>query len=349
MAYQIPEKLKKLQAYEPVTEVYKVRLDANESFIDLPDEIRKEVLEAISQVEFNRYPDPEAKELCQCFGEFFQVDSRLLTAGNGSDELISLIVQNFLEPGQTMLTVSPDFSMYGFYAQAVGAKVEILDKQDMVLCAEDMIQKARETGAELIIFSNPCNPTALKLERQDILQIVAQTDALVVVDEAYMDFSEGSVLDEIENYGNLIVLKTCSKAFGMAAIRLGFAAANEEITRILKAAKSPYNVNSLTQAAGCAVLKHREYLQECTEKIKESVGELYAGLKALKEKKQQIRKLYPTSTNFVYVDIKAGETVFEGLKKVGISVRFMKGYLRICAGSQRENQEILQSLENLLQ
>ena len=92
MAYQIPEKLKKLQAYEPVTEVYKVRLDANESFIDLPDEIRKEVLEAISQVEFNRYPDPEAKELCQCFGEFFQVDSRLLTAGNGSDELISLIV-----------------------------------------------------------------------------------------------------------------------------------------------------------------------------------------------------------------------------------------------------------------
>ena len=108
-------------------------------------------------------------------------------------------------------------------------------------------------------------------------------------------------------------------------------------------------MNSLTQAAGCAVLKHREYLQECTEKIKESVGELYAGLKALKEKKQQIRKLYPTSTNFVYVDIKAGETVFEGLKKAGISVRFIKGYLRICAGSQRENQEILQSLENLLQ
>lgn len=128
--------------------------------------------------------------------------------------------------------------------------------------------KARETGAELIIFSNPCNPTALKLERQDILQIVAQTDALVVVDEAYMDFSEGSVLDEIENYGNLIVLKTCSKAFGMAAIRLGFAAANEEITRILKAAKSPYNVNSLTQAAGCAVLKHRNICRNVRRKLK---------------------------------------------------------------------------------
>lgn len=349
MAYQIPERLKKLQAYEPVTEVYRVRLDANESFIDLPENIRKDVLKAINQVEFNRYPDPEAKELCRCFGEFFQIDPGLLTAGNGSDELISLIVQNFLEPGQTMLTVSPDFSMYGFYAQAAGAKVEILEKQDMALSAEDVIEKARKTETELIIFSNPCNPTALQLGREEILRIVSQSTALVVVDEAYMDFSEGSVLNEVENYSNLIVLKTCSKAFGMAAIRLGFAAANEEISRILKAAKSPYNVNSLTQAAGCAVLKHRDYLQECTERIKKSVRELYEGLKVLAGKKQQIRKLYPTSANFVYMDIKDAEDVFEGLKKAGISVRFMGGYLRICAGSQEENREVLQNLEKLLQ
>ena len=116
MAYQIPEKLKKLQAYEPVTEVYKVRLDANESFIDLPDEIRKEFWKLSVRWNLTVIRTRKQRNFVSVLGEFFQVDSRLLTAGNGSDELISLIVQNFLEPGQTMLTISPDFSMYGFYA-----------------------------------------------------------------------------------------------------------------------------------------------------------------------------------------------------------------------------------------
>ena len=127
-----------------------------------------------------------------------------------------------------MLTILPDFSMYTFYTSMVGAKVEVMNKDEsMEMKAEDVIERAKACKAKLIIFSNPCNPTALKLEREEILEIIKAVDALVVVDEAYMDFSQGSVLDEIENYDNLIVLKTCSKAFGMAAIRLGFAAANE--------------------------------------------------------------------------------------------------------------------------
>ena len=109
MAYEIPERLKKLQSYQPVTEVYQVRLDANESFLDLPENIRKDVLEAIRQVEFHRYPDPEARELCQCFGEFFHIPSTLITAGNGSDELISLIIQSFLIPGESMVTYKSGF------------------------------------------------------------------------------------------------------------------------------------------------------------------------------------------------------------------------------------------------
>lgn len=348
MAYEIPERLKKLQSYQPVTEVYQVRLDANESFLDLPENIRKDVLEAIRQVEFHRYPDPEARELCQCFGEFFHIPSTLITAGNGSDELISLIIQSFLIPGESMVTVSPDFSMYEFYAQAAGVKVQVLEKQDMQLCAEDLIQKVRECSAGLLIFSNPCNPTALKLEREDVLKVVREIDALVVVDEAYMDFSEGSVLNEVENYTNLIVLKTCSKAFGMAAIRLGFAAANRDITGVLKAVKSPYNVNSLTQAAGCAVLKHQDYLRECTEKIREATAELYTGLKKIEEKKERIRKIYPTSTNFIYIEIEGAKSLFEALKKEGISVRFMNGYLRICAGNHKENKAVLQAVEKIL-
>lgn len=348
MGYQMPEKLKNLQIYDPVTEAYRVRLDANESFLDLPETIRNDVAEAVKKIEFNRYPDPLAGELCRKFGAFFRVKPELLTAGNGSDELISIIISGFLEPGQTMITVVPDFSMYVFYAQSMGAKAEILQKgEEMEISAEDVIERANQTDAKLVIFSNPCNPTSLNLDRQDILRIVERVNALVIVDEAYMDFAEGSVLDEIENYDNLIVLKTCSKAFGMAAIRLGFAASNKEITGILRTVKSPYNVNAMTQAAGCAILEHKEYLAECIEKIKKSTADLYNKIMALKEKKAEIKKIYPTSTNFVYMKTERAQEVFESLKKEGISIRYMNGYLRIAAGSEKENEELIQALDRL--
>ena len=348
MGFQIPEKLKNLQIYDPVTETYRVRLDANESFIDLPEQIRQAVVEAVAKIEFNRYPDPLAGELCRKFGNFFHVKPELLTAGNGSDELISIIISGFLEPGQTLLTVMPDFSMYVFYAQSVGAKAEILQKgENMEISADDVIARAEETDAKLIIFSNPCNPTSLNLDRQDILRIVGRVNALVVVDEAYMDFAEGSVLDEIENYSNLIGLKTCSKAFGMAAIRLGMAAANKEITGILRTIKSPYNVNAMTQAAGCAILEQKEYLKECIAKIRKSAAWLQEKMFALQEQKTEIKKVYPSSTNFIYMKTERAEEVFESLKKEGISIRFMNGYLRIAAGSEKENEELIQALDRL--
>ena len=117
MAYKIPEKLRSLEIYDPVTEEYDVRLDANESYLNVPEEIRNDIMDAIRKVEFNRYPDPLARELRKKAGAFFHVKPELLTAGNGSDELISLIVPNFLDRGDTMLVAVPDFSMYWFYAQ----------------------------------------------------------------------------------------------------------------------------------------------------------------------------------------------------------------------------------------
>lgn len=350
MSYELPQKLKNLPKYEPVKELYRIRLDANESFLEMPEEIKREIMEALSRVEFNRYPDPDATELCKKFGELFHVKPELLTAGNGSDELISIIVPNFLGEGDTMLTILPDFSMYTFYTRMVGARAEALNKdENMEVTPEMVIEKAAQVNARLLVFSNPCNPTAVIMSREDILKIVKGVDAMVVVDEAYMEFSEGSVLDEIENYENLIVLKTCSKAFGMAAIRLGFAAANARITNILKTLKAPYNVNSMTQAAGCVLLGHKEYLEKCTAQIKESARELYEAVKNLEEKKKDIEKLYPTATNFLYIKTRRSEEIFQALRSEGISIRNMNGYLRISAGSKGENRELIQALDKLLQ
>lgn len=349
MAYTIPEKLKILEIYEPVTEAYDIRLDANESFQNLPDDIRRDVLKAVEQVQFNRYPDPFAVKLCEKFGHFFQVKPELLTAGNGSDELISLIVPNFLESGDTMLVALPDFSMYTFYAQMNHIRVEALQKaEDMVTSAEDILKRAEEKNARLLIFSNPCNPTSLKLSRDDIIKIIEGTDALVIVDEAYMDFAEGSVLDVIEKYNNLIVLKTCSKALGLAAIRLGFAAAGRELTDILHALKSPYNVNSLTQAVGCAILDHPDYIKNCIRSIRKSRDELYQELLELKDRKADILNLYPTTTNFIFMKVKDAALVFEEMKKKSISIRYMNGYLRVTAGRKMENDAVIRVLDELL-
>lgn len=349
MAYQIPEKLKNLEIYEPVTEEYQVRLDANESFQDLPADVRADVLDAVAKVNFNRYPDPYCTRLNQKFAAFFKVDPKCVTAGNGSDELISILVANFLCPGDTMMVALPDFSMYGFYAQMCGAKVEALTKkEDMTVTADEIIKRAKACGAKMLIFSNPCNPTSLGIGKNEILKIIGNCEALVVVDEAYMDFTEGSVLDQIKEYDNLIVLKTCSKAFGMAAIRLGFAVADEKLTNIIRAVKSPYNVNSMTQAAGCAVLDHPEYLRSCIRSIQLSREDLYERLKKMEAEKEDIETVFPTATNFVYMKVRHSEEVFKELKKRSISIRLMGEYLRISAGTKEENDAVISAFHEII-
>lgn len=352
MTYVLPEKLKDLNPYDPVTEEFRIHLDANESFCEVPENIRQEILNAVSNIAFNRYPDPYARKLCEKAGAYYHVDPKLLTAGNGSDELISLVVPYFLDEGDTMLVAVPDFSMYWFYAPFHKIKVESLQKENsMKTSAEEILQRAKEKNAKLLIFSNPCNPTSLGIGRDDIIKIIEGTDALVIVDEAYMEFENesNSVLNEVENYDNLIVLKTCSKAFGMAAIRLGIAVTNEKLTGILHAIKAPYNVNSVTQAIGCVLFSHPEYLTSCIDALKASRDELYQAVKAMEDKKTEIETVYETSTNFIFMKVKRAKEVFEALKQRGISIRFMNDYLRVTAGTKAENKEVIEALWELIQ
>ena len=350
--YQLPDKLKNLVPYAPMTGNYRIRLDANESFIQLPDTLRQEIAQAVSKIDFNRYPDPYCTKLCEKFAGYFGLTASNIVAGNGSDELIGLIVSWFTNPGDTMVVVKPDFSMYGFYAQPCGVRLVTLEKDEnsLALDAEALIDCAKREKARLVIFSNPCNPTSLVASEHDILKIVeGLPDCLVVVDEAYMDFSdEGSILRLAAEYDNLMVLKTFSKAFGMAAIRLGFAVAHPKLITALKAAKSPYNINTMTQEVGSLLLGHSEYLQECIHTIKHSRDMLYNRLCELSEKKPELLAVQNTCANFVFLLLKDSSRVFLGLEQQGIAIRNMKPFLRISAGSPEENEILLAALEKLL-
>lgn len=342
---ELNRKIRDLKPYDPITGTYAIRLDANESFVPLPMALQEEIQEKAASLAFNRYPDPTAAALCRSFAAYYDVPARLVTAGNGSDELISILCTAFLMRGETILTLEPDFSMYRFYGSlAEAACISLKKGESLKIDVDEVIHQAREHQAKLIIFSNPCNPTSLGLERDEVRRLIQSVSALVVLDEAYMDFWDQSLLGEVEEYDNLVILRTCSKAFGMAAIRLGFAVANPVLTNALRAVKSPYNVNALTQAIGEVVLREKDSVNKAISDILRSRDELYAQICQLEQEFPRAFHVYPTCTNFVLLKCARAKELYRVLLQRGIAVRFMEDYLRITAGSATENRTLLDNL-----
>lgn len=349
MAYSLNSKIRDLKPYEPIVGNYPVRLDANESFRHPTDEMLAKIRDAAASVAFNRYPDPYAKELCAAFADFYGVDQSTVTAGNGSDELISVILGAFAMKGETVMTLSPDFSMYRFYGYLNEAKcLEFPKKPDFSIDLEELISSVREYDVKALVFSNPCNPTGRGLKKEEVRKLIGSVDALVVLDEAYMDFWDQSVVREVENYENLIVLRTCSKMFGMAAVRLGFAVANPTLTSAVRAVKSPYNVNACSQKIGSVVLREKDWIRSGLAEIQTSQKELFSMLKSLEINHQDQIRVFDSVANFTLVRVAESRRVFEQLMKAGIIVRYFENHLRITAGTHEENVKLIRNFEAAL-
>ena len=344
--YQLNEKIKDLKPYDPIQGSYRVRLDANESFLPLPQALEEEAKAAVERTAFNRYPDPAARELCQAFAACYGVQPQQVVAGNGSDELITVLFEAFLEKGDAFATVEPDFSMYAFNGHLHEARhVAIPKGKDLRLDVEAVAAACQREQVKLLIFSNPCNPTSLVCGREEMRKLIdSLPDTLVVLDEAYMDFSDQSLLGEVEDHPNLLVLRTCSKAFGMAALRLGFAVCGKTLAGALRAVKSPYNVNSLSQAVGTAVLRHKGELDRALETILRSRDQLYAGLRELGEKYPGRFRLLPGETNFAALEMEDGPELLAYLARQGVAIRYTGGLVRVTCGAPEENKIVLEEM-----
>ena len=342
--YTLNKKIINLVPYEPISGTYDIRLDANECPDNLPDEIREEIKGEIDKLAFNRYPDPLASSVVSAFADYYGLNPDFVTAGNGSDELIFLIESAFLEKGDKMLVVFPDFSMYNFYSSICEVECDTFIKDDNLdIDVDAMIDKINRDDIKLVLFSNPCNPTGRGINAEQARKLVTSVDALVILDEAYMDFWNESLLAELEQYSNLIIFRTASKAVGCAALRLGFAVANETISRAIKAVKSPYNVNSFSQAAGTVVYRRKEYLQNRQKMIVKNRETLYNGLAELSETTDF--RVYPSCANFVFVRTDSAAAIWEYLKEKSIVVRLMGDFLRITAGTEYEVGKVLDSIK----
>lgn len=352
MAYEVNKKLRDIDSYSPAAETSNIRLDSNESFIDImkeAPELRERIFSELGEMSFNRYPDPAAAELTVAFADYYNIPSKYLTVGNGSDELISLITGSLLSKGETMVILSPDFSMYAFYGSLYELNLYQMQKEDnYTVDIPKIIDYCNNNNVRAVMFSNPCNPTSLGVSREDIIKLVKNLFCLVIVDEAYMDFWGESVMDEVKNYDNLIVLKTCSKAFGMAGLRVGFAAAGETVTNALRQAKSPFNIDSVTQVIAKNILMEKQLLHSCTERIIESRKSLNKRLSEFAAESLLIDKVYESTANFVFMRSKFTEKIYSGLLERSISIkRVGANHLRITAGSEEENDILMNALAEI--
>ena len=335
----IPSKLRGFEPYEPVSGVFRIRLDANESPYNINADIKERLKASLDSIEFNRYPDPSAAGLCGGFSAAYGVDTKHVVAGNGSDELISLLAVAFLEKGDGIAVLRPDFSMYSFYASLSEAKINVFDRPASG-GLDALAESVARSGSRLVIFSNPCNPTGAGYDRESVLRFASSLPAICVIDEAYMDFWDRSILRDAPQTENIIVLRTLSKALGSACLRLGFAVANERFVSLIKSVKSPYNVNGISQEFGRIILQSgKNRGRELGEKAK-ALGARLAELLPSAE-------VFDTCTNFVYIKTPAAAGIFRRLADEGIAVRCFDGALRITAGTDAENAALLEALGRL--
>lgn len=311
----------------------KIFLDANENPFNGP---------------YNRYPDPLQRELKARLAHVKGVPVSRIFLGNGSDEAIDLCYRCFTRPGKdNVVAIEPTYGMYKVCADINEIEYRRVTLDDNFQTSAEKLIAACDSNTKLIWICSPNNPTGNSIDRNEIIETLNGFEGLVIVDEAYSDFSKEKPLRlELDRFPNLIVLNTFSKAWGCAAIRLGMAFADEEIIKIFNKVKYPYNINELTQRQALEILKEPFEIDKWVKIILLERSRMIDAFNML----AFCEKVYPSDANFLLVKFDNAQDVYDYLKKKGIIVRnrtkvtLCGGCLRITIGSKSENNELLAAL-----
>jgi len=331
---RIREIVKAFESYKVVEGDYGIWLDKNENPFDVPAEIKEEIFEELKNVPFNRYPHITADPLRERIAEFLGFEKENVIVGNGSDEIISHLLKLF--EGDYIVISSPTFGMYDFFA-----KLEGIDLVDVPLDERFKLQNVEDyaENAKTIFICSPNNPTGNTQEREKIISIL-ETGAPVVLDEAYIEFAESSNVDLINEYDNLIVLRTFSKAFGLAGIRVGYAIGSEEIIDYLSRIKPPFALNSLSMKTAELMLDHYDLVKQNINYIIKERERIYKEFKDY---------AYPSEANFLLMRLNA----YEFLLERGIVVRKLggrlDGHIRVTIGKKEGNDELIKALKEFIE
>ncbi len=338
----VRDNIKKLKPYSSARDEFdgiaSVYLDANENSIGSP-----------TIKWYNRYPDPMQHKIKEKISKVKNISSNQIFIGNGSDEPIDLLFRCFCEPGIDNVIVFPP--TYGMYEVSANINNVILKK---ILLTEDYqldlpaLEEAIDLNTKIIWICSPNNPTGNSISRQDIEMVLNNFDGLVVIDEAYINFSrQQSFLKDLNDYPNLVVLQTMSKAWGLAGLRMGMAFASPEIIAYLNKIKSPYNISQPIQDIMFTALDE-------IGMVNDMIVELVASRKKLEESLlslTQVVKVFPSDANFLLVKFTEAKKIYDHLLSMGIVVRdrssqpLCENTLRLTVGTEKENIKLVEAIK----
>lgn len=329
-----------------------VKLNQNESPFDLPSDLKKEIAVAAAKIPFNRYPHEQPHDLRHALAEYNDVAPESIIVGNGSNELTYTFGMALIDPGTPVVLPTPMFSLYEKVVRlADGDLTSVPPRSDLSFDTEAIIEAIQAHDPALTVITSPNNPTGLAMPFSDIERIVQAADGFVVVDEAYVEFNpEGSALRLLREHPNVIVLRTFSKAYGLAGLRLGYMIAHPSVAREIMKARLPFMVDRLAELTALKLMGRPGLLQDRVEQMRTARRDLAKALRAMDGV-----DVVPSHANFVLfrTDWPASE-LQAALAERGVVIRDMSGYdalshyVRVNAGTPGENKAFLVALEDTL-
>ncbi|HTP97652.1 MAG TPA: histidinol-phosphate transaminase [Burkholderiales bacterium] len=347
LARVLRDDLRALSAYHVADPAGMVKLDAMENPYRLPPELMRELAESLAAAPLNRYPDPTAAGLKSRLAEFMALPPGMeLLLGNGSDEVIQILVQAVARPGAVVLGVEPSFVMFRMIAALNGVRFAgVTLNADFTLDLGAVLAAIERERPALVFIAYPNNPSGNLFPADAVASIIERAPGLVVVDEAYTAFAGASFLPRLPEHPNLLVMRTLSK-LGLAGVRLGLLAGRPEWLRHLDKLRLPYNVNVLTQIVAERVLRYSDVLERQAAMIRAERSRLLQALSGI-----DAVRAYPSDANFVLFRVPRAEKVFDGLKQRNVLIKNLGGAhplladcLRVTVGTREENDRFLDAL-----
>ncbi|MBC9784714.1 histidinol-phosphate transaminase [Heliobacterium chlorum] len=337
-----------------------VKVDANENPFPWPQRYVERLQQELAFYPFTRYPDGEAKELCQALSEYTGRNAAEILVSNGSDEAIQLVLLTFGGPGLATVVSNPTFVMYSMATRFMGGTVIdvplIEEGNTFRLDVQGLLAAAAREEARVIIICNPNNPTGNCFAEEDILAVVRGTDKIVIVDEAYYEFAGKSLMGRLDEFPNMVIMRTFSKAFGLAGLRVGYTVASAEIINEIHKVRQPFNVNAFSQRAATIAIEERTAFEA---QVKEVLAERETLCAELGRFAWQI---FATDANYIFLrlpgstkeePVRRAADIHQGLMDRGVLVRKLgggpglDGTLRVTVGRPEENRKLLAALEDL--
>ena len=340
----VRENIKSLQPYSSARDEYKDATSKDMIFLDANENPFENGV--------NRYPDPRQNKVKDLLSDIKTIPKEQILLGNGSDEVLDLIFRAFCEPNKdNIITLPPTYGMY-----SVLANINAIENRKVLLNTDfepnvDEILAAADKNSKILFLCSPNNPTGNSFSNEAVEKLIKEFNGLVVIDEAYIDFStQQSWLEKLQKFSNLIITQTLSKAYGLAGIRLGVCYASKEIINILNNIKPPYNVNELTQQRAITRLQR-------LNEVKNEIAQLISERKRLKKELEccvsYIEKVYPSDGNFLLLKVDDANKRYKQLIDYGVVIRnrttqpLCENCLRISVGVCEENQRLIRALKEI--